>query len=47
MSDSFLDLMDQYGVTKDDILAPNVIDPPSIEQIDPVPVNSESELVDT
>ena len=46
MSDSFLDLMDQYSVTKDDILAPSRIEPPSVEQIDPTPVSSESELVD-
>jgi hypothetical protein len=46
MSDSFLDLMDQYGVTKDDILAPSRIEPPTVEQEEPVPVSSESELVD-
>ena len=46
MSDSFLDLMDQYGVTKDDILAPNRIEPPTVEQQEPIPVRSESELVD-
>ena len=45
MSDS-LDLMDQYGVTKDDILAPNRIELPTVEQQEPIPVRSESELVD-
>ena len=46
MSDSFLDLMDQYGVTKDDILAPSRIEPPTVEQAEPVPVSSQNELVD-
>ena len=46
MSDSFLDLMDQYGVTKDDILTPSRIEPPTVEQEEPIPVRSESELVD-